>query len=233
MPVIYSHTKWDAGLADADGDYARVAVESGLDFVKANTNYLLLQTATSNFIPLENQWCISFFTIIRSTASDAILETRDGSNGYLIRLRLQSGLIQYQLSRSGSTATDTRGVIGMPYASNDWVHIVIMFNPPPAGISGFGEWTVYENARLVGVQAIVSNTGTVSTFGARQAIGATPTGGLPYDGVLSGMSFFIDKLLTPQEIQYIHQNGGVIPESAHADCVAHYPLTQRAGYFIP
>lgn len=44
--------------------------------------------------------------------------------------------------------------------------------------------------------------------------------------VISHVCYFND-LLTQQEISYIHTQGGLIPESAHESCVAHYPLTQR------
>lgn len=46
------------------------------------------------------------------------------------------------------------------------------------------------------------------------------------NGTISNYSWF-NRALTPQEISYIHTQGGLIPESAHESCVAHYPLTQR------
>jgi hypothetical protein len=45
---------------------------------------------------------------------------------------------------------------------------------------------------------------------------------------LSHLTFF-NRTLTPAEISYIHAQGGVLPASAHAACVAHYPCTQREG----
>lgn len=47
-----------------------------------------------------------------------------------------------------------------------------------------------------------------------------------FDGTISNLSWF-NRALTQQEISYIHTQGGLIPESAHESCVAHYPLTQR------
>jgi hypothetical protein len=40
---------------------------------------------------------------------------------------------------------------------------------------------------------------------------------------------FFNRTLTAQEIQYIHAQGGLLPASTHAACVAHYPCTQREG----
>lgn len=47
-----------------------------------------------------------------------------------------------------------------------------------------------------------------------------------YGGGISHFAFF-NKDLLQEEISYIHTTGGIIPESAHQNCVLHLPLAQR------
>jgi hypothetical protein len=48
------------------------------------------------------------------------------------------------------------------------------------------------------------------------------------DIAISHLTFF-NRTLTAEEISYIHAQGGLLPASTHAACVAHYPCTQREG----
>lgn len=49
-------------------------------------------------------------------------------------------------------------------------------------------------------------------------------------GGITHLSIFNDDL--GNEFDYIHQQGGLVPASAHANCVAHYPCTQREGNML-
>lgn len=46
---------------------------------------------------------------------------------------------------------------------------------------------------------------------------------------LIGHLAIFSKEISQQEIEFIHGLGGVMPESTHASCVAHWPFTQRYG----
>lgn len=51
------------------------------------------------------------------------------------------------------------------------------------------------------------------------------------DFTISHISFFdTSGNFLQQEASYIYQSGGLIPESTHVNCVAHYPLTERTAY---
>ena len=56
--------------------------------------------------------------------------------------------------------------------------------------------------------------------------GVAGYGSFAFRGKVSNFQIF-NKAITQQEISYIYTQGGLIPESSHESCVAHYPLTQR------
>ena len=90
--------------------------------------------------------------------------------------------------------------------------------------------SLFVNGRLI-TSSVVNSLGgfTITTY--RGLIGSVPgsDGNLTFflNGGLNHIAF-LNRTLTEAEIKYTHRHGGLLPESTHAACVAHY-VADREG----
>jgi len=101
------------------------------------------------------------------------------------------------------------------------VHLVINYNSNTATASFFC------NSGFIG-----SSTDNISWspgHGAEPMVWGYENYQTRYGAHYDAHKCFFNRTLTETEIRSIHRNGGIIPESTHAACVAHYPMTHREG----
>lgn len=110
----------------------------------------------------------------------------------------------------GANLQDNKTHISVTYDGNDYI--------------------LYVNGNVANtITSTAPNTGVNDLSGCTYVIGNRTNFLDAADGKLSHFSWF-NRALTRQEINYIHRNGGLVPESAHENCVAHYPLTERYAF---
>ena len=219
--MIRKSTRWDRK--------ERVNVESDLRFLNSLNQYI--EISSGSVTSLNNLFSLSFYTDKWNNPLEGnqyIFNTSPtapnpgirffysaGSTRPLFQIEGLSGRVSVELNVN---AEDRDSIL------NNKIHWAIVLSAFDQ-VTGFTvDW--YWNGKLKESTTVGGATGDfASSFPLR--IGANGVNiTQAYEGVLSQFMFF-NRVLTTQEISYIHTQGGLIPESAHESCVAHYPLTQR------
>ncbi len=201
----------------------RVNVESDLEFNGTNQNVLSGQDLT-----------------VSGDFSVSIIEERNVINTNNMIFSIGDGNSEYLTIRTG--ASGTVSPIGVFFVSGGYVINATNKLPVEPGVGTNQEWINYKSNIIINfiqsqtkIECIINNkkvwehidpnfSGLSITGNLR--IGGWHNAGNGFNGLISQTSLHT-KALTPQEISYIHTQGGLLPESAHESCIAHYPLTQR------
>lgn len=225
MTVTSIPTKFSQGLRQKDIANARVNVESGLRFPGNNNGYITSPFAGNNIVVNNGvNWSCSFLCTKEvndaqniwmsggTSGIDIILQRGSGTqiNGFEIRIILR-GAPSFDQVFSLNPDVANYNIIG------PWHHIVVTHDTG-------NNLRFYLNGRLAstGVSTALGYAMNQDMFIGRNSFSSA----LDHEGIINNLTWFT-KELTQREISYMWANGGLVPESAHNACVAHYALTHR------
>jgi hypothetical protein len=221
----------NVGLIKFDGAYAHAQATSQnpqlytfIDYDRpfSVSFFINLTTARHILSGSSNTWPLSLYKYHGgfNYSGWGITVIDEGSGQYTIR----------PLMRKYWPASGYTGAYNLePLYYHRTYHIYIAYDP-------VNLFSMYVNGRKIAIQQAVpqgSITGSIWEYGKPDFfLGGTPNlrNDLLYftDGYLGQVALFA-RTLREREIVYIKDSGGILPESAHKHCIAHYPCNQAAG----
>lgn len=161
-----------------------------------------------------------FFENSKLSGSSNILSLEDSTASSSIRLvHTDSGLGMFAFFSTTLTGTDSAGVaIGS-----------VKGNKTHCSVSKTTNVIKVKINTIEIISLTLTNSGDSRDFSGGKFVIGEINGTNPMEGVLSQIVFY-NKALSNQENLYRYQNGGFIPESSKANCIAHYALTERYAF---
>lgn len=225
------------GVDIIDNRRKRVNVESMVAFDGGSQYGTAINTNINSVVKHTLPWSISVVTNLAIRIYSNFSQSKIHGSGWLdgclvsiINGTLMVSFYEGLATNAGITKKGRRWQIPLP-AGTDLAHVVINFDPTAYVVEFF------INGVSLGVASAISIAGNTQLPQGTEVVHAenrTDLAAILYNiqsfsASLYGHLSFFNRSLTPAEIQYIHRQGGLLPESTHADCVAHYPCTQREG----